>query len=116
MWASRPWVDETAVEPCIQEIIAITRRMRALADDGAWDSLTGLERERRSLIHSCFGPSFTFDDPASVADAIRRILEEDEAIVQRVAKARDKLSGTLDKVRQGRVAARAYHACERQQG
>ncbi|HIP53273.1 MAG TPA: flagellar protein FliT [Chromatiales bacterium] len=97
----------------LREVLDISRRMQGLARAGSWEELIGLERERRSMIHSCFGPT-VLPHPEAAAAVIEEIMTVDKEIVAHIAKARDEVAEMLAKVKHGRSASRAYNACERQ--
>lgn len=93
-----------------EAIVAVSRRMQALARDGQWDEVTALELQRRGAMEAFFDRQVTTDEAAFVADGIREVMDLDRETMARCASAREEAGKQAGVIHQGRRAEAAYNS------
>ena len=82
---------QQAVE--LREAILITKEMIAVAESEEWDRLAELQEKRDIKLRNCLAKSPQVSDAAEVRAAIRRLLELNEGLIDRVTRAKQQLVG-----------------------
>jgi hypothetical protein len=93
----------------IDSAIALTTAMNAAADGGDWEAVAALAEQR----HSCLERALTGDAWRVQTDVIallRGILDNDRALAERAAQARQETATALRDLRGGRRMQGAYAA------
>ena len=94
----------------LDEIACMTEAMMALAEEGDWDALPEAQAARDAALRACFSAPLTDDDALIAADKIQALLRQNEALVRKVAEAKDKLSQEMQRSKQDFKAVSAYLA------
>jgi hypothetical protein len=92
----------------LEQALELTRQMGAHAQNGAWDAVIELERQRRTALEQAFAVEAPVDD--TTAARIRTILDLDRQLIELGSQARDAVAGELSSAQRGRKVARAYGA------
>jgi hypothetical protein len=87
-------------------ILDVTDKMLGSASNDQWDELFSLEKQRDALIKKYF-INITLKDEG-LAEAIRRVLDKDLEIQNKVRVERERLGQELKKVSHGKNAMQSY--------
>lgn len=90
----------------INHILEVTDKMLGSASNEQWDELFSLEKQRDALIKKYF-INITLKDEG-LAEVIRRVLDKDLEIQNKVRLERDRLGQELKKVAHGKNAVLSY--------
>jgi len=100
-------------EQAARRLLALTREMRALAEQGDWAGFAEGEAERQALSQELFATPVPEPAAPVVAECVRRVLELDPEL-RRLAEAhRDEAAQALDEAQRGRQATDAYRRFSR---
>jgi hypothetical protein len=91
-------------------IASMTDEMAQLVADAEWDALPEAQAARDAALRACFSAPLTEDDALVAADKIQALLRQNEALVRKVAEAKDKLSQEMQRTKQDYKAVSAYLA------
>ena len=94
----------------LDEIAGMTEAMMALAEEGEWDALPEAQAVRDVALRACFSAPLTEGTALAAADKIQRLLRQNEALVRKVAEAKEKLSQDMQRTKQDYKAVSAYLA------
>ena len=92
----------------LDEALAMTRRMNALADEGEWQAVVELEPQRRTLLEQAFATREPVDE--TLAQRVREILALDKVLMARSLEVRDEVAGELGQFNRSRKASNVYRA------
>ncbi len=92
-----------------EAIVALSRRMQALAREGQWDEVAALELQRRGDMEAFFSRQATADEAAFIAEGIREVMDLDRETMVRCAAAREEAGKQAGVVHQGRRMEAAYN-------
>jgi hypothetical protein len=92
----------------LDEIACMTEAMMTLAEEGDWDALPEAQAVRDAALRACFSAPLTDEDALVAADKIQWLLRQNEALVHKVAEAKDKLSQEMQRSKQDYKAVSAY--------
>ncbi|MDX1732800.1 MAG: flagellar protein FliT [Halioglobus sp.] len=93
---SQPRTLPDQVHQCrrLAQVLQMTRQMLAHAEQGDWEAVTEMERERRDDLVQCFSEPIPLGDSDLVAQAIATLLHLNEELM---SKLKDAHSQMLDK-------------------
>lgn len=95
----------------VETVLALSRRLLALATQGAWAGIAETERRRTEALRQLF--LIDLSDPEDrrfLADTVENILALDAETVALVERERDHAAGQLRKIQLGRQGKNAYLA------
>lgn len=92
----------------LEASVALTRRMLAEGQQGAWDKVIELERQRRTRLEQALAVKAPVNE--TTADRLRTILELDRQLIELGSLTRDAVAEELSDAQRGRKVARAYHS------
>tara|TARA_R110002110_G_scaffold405241_1_gene624199 strand:+ start:32286 stop:32645 length:360 start_codon:yes stop_codon:yes gene_type:complete len=86
-------LDETStaqVQQCrrLAGVLTLTQTMLNLADQGDWEQVVELERERRDDLAECFSNTVSIDDSALIAEALAALLSLNEELMSKLNQAK----------------------------
>jgi hypothetical protein len=95
----------------LDDALAMSEQMAALADAGDWPAVIDLEPRRRQLLEQAFATRAPIDDV--IAERVKAILALDKRLMALTISARDGLAAEVSRATKGRKATSAYQAASR---
>jgi len=92
----------------LKEILGLTRAMHDEASAGEWGRVQELVKIRQGLIQACFPLDNSIRDRDLAAGQIREVIGWNKEVSQLASEAKRETGLSIDTLRQGRAAARAY--------
>ena len=76
----------TQVQQCqrLARVLTITQNMLGHAEDGDWERVAELERERRDDLSACFAERVAIADSALIAEALAALLSLNEELMAKL--------------------------------
>lgn len=93
-------------------VLGLTTDMLALADQGEWDKVASMERDRREDLIACFSESRPEGDTELVAQAMATLLHLNEELMGKLRVARSEIMAQGEALSRNRVAHESYQAVE----
>lgn len=72
----------------LARVLTVTQTMLQHAEDGEWEAVADLERERRNDLSACFEETTSLADSALVGEALAVLLTLNEELMSRLAVAK----------------------------
>ena len=94
----------------LERVAELQTEIAEAAAGGDWVRTSELERQRAGKLHQLYRnlDSLSGEEGEALAEVTRRLIEEDRALVDRVARERDRLGVELGSLRRGQRAVDAY--------
>ena len=89
-------------------IIAMSKKMRELANQLQWEDLASLGNKRQQLIKIFFTDSVEMEDADTIREGIHQILDMDKQIISLSKKHRETLGNELINFKTNKKAVSAY--------
>ena len=91
-----------------KRLLRLSRAVLEHAENGDWEAVTDLERERHPLVSEFFSSECPAHERESRRNLIQTLLEIDRQIVRLVEARREEIAHQLQTITRGRGAMRAY--------
>ena len=92
-----------------QQILDLTRQMRAMSVEKELEQLVVLQQKRQQSIEIFFASPISESEAEWVANGIREVLDSDQLIYQQGEKIKSSIGESLKKTMGNRQALDAYH-------
>jgi hypothetical protein len=97
----------------LQQALALTRSMDALAAQGEWEQIGQLDDERMSLLENALRAGVSRADKPFVIELLQQIQSHNEALRQLAGTRRLELKQAMGLLQKRKEASAAYDACQK---
>ncbi len=91
-----------------KRLLRLSRQVLEHAENGDWEAVTDLERERHPLVSEFFSGECPAHERETRRNMIRTLLDIDRRIIRLVEARREEIAHQLQTITRGRGAMRAY--------